>query len=136
MLPLKTFTSRRWPENINPFQLVAGETLLAVVLVFPFAVVFGAPLSVPQEWGRAEIGILVFVLAGAVESWIYFHLINSRGSVLVSFGYFVALFAGIGWGMLIFAETHSPATWLSVGLLVLALWLVRPREEPAYPQGD
>ncbi|MEM7293590.1 MAG: EamA family transporter, partial [Pseudomonadota bacterium] len=27
------YVATRWPENINPFQLVAGETIIAVVLV-------------------------------------------------------------------------------------------------------
>ena len=54
----------------------------------------------------------------------YFWLIRTTGGVLVSFGTFVSLFAGIGWGMAIFSESHGPAVWVAVLVLVGALALV------------
>jgi len=52
------------------------------------------------------------------------YLVRTTGGVLVSFGTFVSLFAGIGWGVLIFRESHDVSIWLAVAVLVLALMLV------------
>ena len=42
----------------------------------------------------------------------------------MSFATFVSLLAGIGWGILLFAETHAAWLWLAVAVLVGALVMV------------
>lgn len=117
------FISKFWPSGLNPLQAVTGETLMALVLVLPIFALSGGSVSLPHVWGTAELAIGLFVAAGVVESILYFYLIRRTGGVFVSFGSFVSLFAGIGWGMVLFSETHGAFVWLSVGLLCFSLFL-------------
>ena len=117
------FISKFWPHGLNPLQAVTGETLMAFALVLPMFALSGGALPIPNVWGTAELAIGLFVAAGVVESILYFYLIRRTGGVFVSFGSFVSLFAGIGWGIVLFSESHSALVWLSVGLLCISLYL-------------
>ena len=72
----------------------------------------------------AETSIVLWVVTGLIEVVLYFYIIQHTGGVLVSFSNFISLFAGIGWGMMIFSETHGPMVWLSVVVLIGSLALV------------
>ncbi len=118
------YIARNWPEGLNPLQVLTGESIFACLLVAPvFLIVQGMP-AVSLAWTGAEMAIAVFVAAGVIESLIYFYLIRTTGGLFVQFGTFVSLFAGIGWGIVLFSEVHSPVTWAAVLLLVGALFLV------------
>ena len=67
---------------------------------------------------------LVFVAAGIIETLLYFLLIKYAGGVFVSFGTFISLFAGIAWGIALFAEVHPASTWVAVIALFASLALV------------
>lgn len=119
------YIARHWPAGMTAMQAVTGETITAAVLVFPiFAVFSGGTLPLSSGWTLAETAIVVFVAAGVVESLIYFYLIRHTGGVFVNFGTFVSLFAGIGWGIVLFGESHSALVWGAVLLLVGSLYLV------------
>ncbi|NNE23587.1 MAG: DMT family transporter [Rhizobiales bacterium] len=112
-----------WPKGWTSLQAVTGETLVATVLVLPIFAALGDPVSMATTWSTAEWAIAVFVMAGVVESLIYFYLIQTTGGVFVSFGTFISLFAGIGWGMVLFGESHGVLVWGAVGTLCAALAL-------------
>ncbi|KZY48001.1 hypothetical protein A3731_28795 [Roseovarius sp. HI0049] len=119
------YISRHWPAGMSAMQAVTGETVTAAVVVLPlFLAVSGGTLPLSAGWTMAETAILVFVGAGVVESLIYFYLIRHTGGVFVNFGTFVSLFAGIGWGIVLFGESHSALVWGAVLLLVGSLYLV------------
>lgn len=118
------YIARHWPEGMTAMQAVTGETIAATLLVAPLFAFSGGALPLSSGWTLAETAILVFVAAGVVESLIYFYLIKHTGGVFVNFGTFVSLFAGIGWGIVLFGESHSALVWGAVLLLVGALYLV------------
>ncbi|MDG2481627.1 MAG: hypothetical protein P8Q36_12275, partial [Alphaproteobacteria bacterium] len=64
-----------------------------------------------------------------VEVVLYFVIIRDTGGVLVSFGMYLSLFAGIAWGVIIFAERFDALTWLAVAVLVIGLSLTMPRRQ-------
>ena len=118
------YVAARWPKGLGVLELGLGEVLVAAILTLPFFFLFGEPQSFGIGVSIADLAILVFVLCGVFEVLMYFWLIRVTGGVLVSFGTFVSLFAGIGWGMVIFSESHGPAVWVAVLILVAALALV------------
>ncbi len=117
------YAAARWPAGWSPLQAVTGETIMALFLVAPFFALYGQPVTAVPVWTAAEWAIVVFVGAGIIESLIYFYLIRTTGGVFVSFGTFVSLFAGIGWGMALFGESHSAIIWAAVAILCVALAL-------------
>ena len=118
------YVAARWPKGLGVLELGLGEVLVAAILTLPLFFLFGEPQSFGIGVSIADLAILVFVLCGVFEVLMYFWLIRVTGGVLVSFGTFVSLFAGIGWGMVIFSESHGPAVWVAVLILVAALALV------------
>ena len=118
------YVAARWPKGLGVLELGFGEALVAAVLALPLFFLFGDPGSFGIGVSVADLAILVFVLCGVFEVLMYFWLIRTTGGVLVSFGTFVSLFAGIGWGIVIFSESHGPAVWVAVLVLVAGLALV------------
>lgn len=121
-----------WPRGLSSLQAVAGETFASALMMVPICLVFGDPIVKIGALSFSDIAITVFVLAGVVESLVYFYLIERTGGVLVSFGTFVSLFAGIVWGMLLFDERHAAIVWIAIAVLCMALYLaVRDRRSAA-----
>ena len=118
------YVAARWPKGLGVLELGLGEAIVAAILTLPLFFVFGDPASFGIGFSVADLAIVVFVLCGVFEILMYFWLIRTTGGVLVTFGTFVALFAGIAWGMAIFSERHGPLVWLAVLFLVGALALV------------
>lgn len=117
------YVHARWPAGMTSPQLIAGEAIAAAVLLLPFFLLQDNPLDRLSIGYDALWPLAVFVLAGIVETLLYFHLIRTAGGVFVSFGTFVSLFAGIAWGMLLFSERHAIHVWLAVIFLIGALTL-------------
>lgn len=118
------YVAARWPKGLGVLDVGLGEALAASLLTLPFFLLFGEPFTFTAESRVADLAVGVFVLCGILEIVMYFWLVRTTGGVLVSFGTFIALFAGIGWGMIIFSETHGAAVWVAVLVLVAALVLV------------
>ena len=118
------YVDRNWPEGMGVIQVGFAEAFTAFVLILPLVYfIDGFPAAIDLS-GRAEIAIAVFVLCGLFEIFAYFYLIRTTGGVLVSFGSFVALFAGVAWGILLFNEQHGGLTWVAAALMVSSLLMV------------
>ena len=118
------YVAAYWPGDLDAWQVGYGEAVVAIILLLPVYVFFGDPTSIGFTWSIAETGIVVFVLSGLINIVLYFYVIQNTGGVLVSFSSFTSLFAGIGWGMIIFSERHGVSVWAAVVVLVGALSIV------------
>ncbi len=118
------YVAARWPRYLDAWQVSFGEALAAFVLMLPVCLIFGDTTFTGFTWTIAETGIVLFVVAGLINIVLYFYIIQHTGGVLVSFGSFISLFAGIGWGMVLFSESHGAAVWGAVAVLILALVVV------------
>ena len=118
------YVASRWPSGLDVMQVGFGEAVVAMLLTAPLVWWFGDPSTLSMSGTTADLAIGIFVLCGVFEVYMYFYLIRTTGGVLVSFGTFIALFAGIAWGMLLFAESHDGFVWLAVGIACCALSLV------------
>ena len=118
------YIDANWPEGLKVIQVGMAEAVAATLLTLPLVFVFGQPSAITFSGSPSDLAILVFVLSGVVEVFLYFYLIKTTGGVLVSFATFIALFAGIGWGILIFDERIGVIAWSAAAVLVIALSLV------------
>lgn len=115
------FIAKYWPSGVTTLQAVTGETLMATAMIVPVFIIYGEPISANSDWSTGALAIAIFVIAGVIESFIYFYLIEKTGGVFVSFGTFIALFAGIAWGIVLFSESHGTSVWVAVFTLCLSL---------------
>jgi drug/metabolite transporter (DMT)-like permease len=113
----------KWPKGLSALQMVAAETIGAMIFVLPLFLIFGDLTLSSFELGQAELAIGIFAAAGVIESILFFYLIRDTGGVLVSFGSFVSLFAGVAWGIILFSESYGAMVWLAVAVLAIALFL-------------
>ena len=118
------YIHRYWPADLSTLQVIAGEALVACILIIPVYLLFSDPIVYDPGWPRGQWAILLLILCGALEVMLFFYLVNKTGAVLVSFASIITLFSGIAWGILLFSETHPATTWAAVGLLTVALCLV------------
>ena len=123
------YIARYWPLGLTALQAVTGETLMATAMMLPVFALYGEPIMPSASWSSGHMAIGVFVLAGVIESLIYFYLIQKTGGVFVSFGTFISLFAGIAWGIVLFSEVHDLAVWFAVAALCVSLALAT-RDRP------
>ena len=129
------YVATRWPDDLSCVQVVAGEMIAAALLSLPLFLVSGEPLSFATASTAGQSALLIFVLVSFVEIYLYFHLLREAGAVFISVGSFIALFAGILWGIVLNGESHPASVWLAVALVVVALYLVgeRTSDDPAAP---
>ena len=96
-------------------------------MVFPFMAgsgqwwFFSGPMS-DSDW--AQIGA---ILINAAFFYLLLEIVRRAGPVFFSTQNYVATLAGIGWGILILAESHSVYVWGALALLFAGLFLVTRR---------
>ena len=82
---------------------------------------FSGPMS-DSDW--AQIGA---ILINAAFFYLLLEIVRRAGPVFFSTQNYVATLAGIGWGILILAESHSVYIWGALALLFAGLFLVTRR---------
>ena len=109
----------------------SGLLFASSIMVFPFMAgsgqwwFFTGPMS-EGDW--AQIGA---VLINATFFYLLLEIIKRAGPVFFSTQNYVATLAGIGWGILILAESHSAYVWGALALLLAGLYLVTRRRPAA-----
>ncbi len=126
------YVAARWPAGLSSMQVTAGELIAAALLSLPLLLTLGDTRLVASAPTTGHAAVLTFVLVTFVETYLYFHLLRNAGAVFISLASFIALFAGIFWGIALNGESHPASVWLAVALVVVALYLVRART-PAAP---
>ena len=133
------YISKFWPEELDSLQVVTAESIVAFLLMTPMYLIFAEPIHFEQpwtdlSWTDGQLGMFWFVMGGVVEVMLFFYLIRNAGPVLVSFGSLISLFAGIGWGIVLFDEAHGLIVWLAVALLCISLAFASVNAKPAEDQ--
>jgi drug/metabolite transporter (DMT)-like permease len=117
------------PARIDSIALFGMTASASVILLLPLAFYFADFVPLATLWGAT--GIIVLVMAGVActAMILYMTLIDSTGAVFASQCGYAVTAAGIGWSMALLGEYISPLTWLALGLVVIGLVLVEPKNE-------
>ena len=130
------FTSVAWPAGMAAATAGTVESAASSLLTLPFAVLFwprtGAEVE-PTLWGYVLLATLI--LLWVLERVSYFNLIRTLGPVTTVQADFVATPSSVIMGLLFFGEKADIWLWVSLGLIMISLWLnnraVRPQTSPA-----
>ncbi|MEM7070391.1 MAG: DMT family transporter [Pseudomonadota bacterium] len=123
------YISAFWPKNLNATQVVAGETGFAGLFLLPFFFIFEDPGVIFHLKQETWLPILAFIIVSIFEIFLFFYLIRKTGPIFVANGGYVALIAGVVWGIVLFDEQHGLHLWFASILLVIAIWCVLPKKE-------
>lgn len=112
---------------LDPVQALIGASLLGAVLSLPLAVLSGQWIDPIRPWGAAEWALVgTAAIHGLVYS-AYVWLVGRAGSVFASqVSYLVTAF-GVLWSIALLSERYSGYVWLALGVMLVGIFLVRPR---------
>ncbi|MGI9334180.1 MAG: DMT family transporter [Gammaproteobacteria bacterium] len=106
--------------------LVCGMSLAGALWLAPLLISTDASMSF-APWGKAQWSLVLLTVASALAYSMYLTAIRAAGPVFASqTGYLVTL-TGVGWGIVILAESHSAWVWTSLALMLGGVALVTPR---------
>ena len=115
------------PEGLGSVELAFVRQFTAVLILTPLALFSGTSLPLWQSWGTAQIAATGNGLLSGVAFAILLYVIRHAGPVFASQTAYLITLAGVGWGMLLFGETHSIYIWSALALTLFGISLVRPQ---------
>jgi len=123
----------KWLGNLglDPFQMLFGASIVGLIIALPIALggrVFINPL---KPWGPPEWAILGLTIVNQIAYLGYIWLIGRTGPVFAAQVSYLVTAAGVLASMLILGERYSGFIWLALGLMLIGLFLVQPRDNGA-----
>ncbi|MFO1088945.1 MAG: DMT family transporter [Hyphomicrobiales bacterium] len=117
------FCSAYWPRSADARTLGMAESFASAILAVPFLLWFDPPWSPGLPGPLSYWPLIVAVAIWVIERIAYFTLIRDRGPVFTGQGVFIATPASVLYGMIFFRDAGGWLLWLSLALLMIALWL-------------
>ncbi len=119
--------ARLRPPESRSAPLAAGMLLAAALLLAPVVWWLDALYWPALPVGAAEIGIGGQIVVSSIAYFIFFEVLRLAGPVFMSFTGYIVTLTGIGWGVMLFGERHSPWVWGAAALIFTGLALVNLR---------
>lgn len=116
------------PAGADMVALLAGALLVGGILILPLVLYVDAFVPLTVAWGRVEWSVTGMAVIGSVAYMVFLLVVKSSGAVFASQTGYIVTLSGVAWGIVIFDETHSAWVWGSLGLIMIGLTLVTPRE--------
>lgn len=116
------------PPAVGSLELSFARQGTAVLLLLPLALISGTALPLFESWGTAQYAATGNGLLSGIAFTTLLYVIKSAGPVFASQTAYVITLAGVAWGMIIFAETHSIYIWLALVLTLTGIGMVRPQK--------
>ncbi len=117
------FAARHWPKDADIFSVGISESFWSSLVVLPFMLYFEAPWAAATPSLFAYWTVLVAGLMWIVERIAFFTLIRDKGAVYTIQAVYISTPAAVVFGTMIYGGTSDPWLWLSLVILMLALWL-------------
>lgn len=118
-----SFAAEYWPKNADTLTVGALESVFSGLLAIPFMLVLAPP------WGDATPSLFAYWTALAASAlWIveriaFFTLIRDKGALYTIQAIYVSTPAAVLWAIVIFGRPADAWIWLSLAILMGALWL-------------
>jgi len=116
------------PPAVGSLELSFARQGTAVLLLLPLALISGTALPLFESWGTAQYAATGNGVLSGIAFTTLLYVIKSAGPVFASQTAYVITLAGVAWGMIIFAETHSIYIWLALVLTLTGIGMVRPQK--------
>lgn len=104
-------------------QLGTGVLLAGAILLLPVTIATGQIYAFPGAQTEGDLAILYGWLINTIRWWLVFEIIRMSGTVFLSQFAYVMVFAGFGWGALLFGDSVGIYIWAATALLILGLAL-------------
>ncbi len=115
------------PAAVGSLELGFARQGFAALMLFPLAFMTETVLPLTQTWTTAQFAATGNGLLSGAAFAILLYVIKSAGPVFASQTAYVITLAGVVWGMVLLAESHSLYIWTALVLTLFGISLVRPQ---------
>ena len=120
----------------DPVKVLFGASVVGTVMAVPLALITDEFISPVQAWAVPEWAIV----AAAILNWGayvgYVWLIGRAGPVFAAQVAYLVTGFGVLWAMVLLGEEYSAYIWAALGLMMVGLFLVQPRDKDADISND
>jgi len=128
--------ARTKEETPDPVKVLFGASIVGMLIAVPMALATGEFLSPVRVWAAPEWAIV----AAAALNWFayvgYVWLIGRAGPVFASQVTYLVTGFGVIWAMVLLGESYSVYIWAALGLMMVGLYLVQPRDNAEVSGND
>ena len=122
-----TYAGGYRPPDVGSLELSFIRQGTAVLFLLPLALISDTTLPLFESWGTVQYVATGNGFLSGIAFTILLYVIKTAGPVFASQTAYVITIAGVVWGMILFAETHSVYIWLALALTLLGIVLVSPQ---------
>jgi drug/metabolite transporter (DMT)-like permease len=117
------FASIHWPGDADTLSVGTSESIWSAIIVLPPLLLFAPPWSPAQPALSAYWSVGAACLMWVIERIAYFTLIKEKGAVYTVQAVYLSTPAAVIFASLFFGGGYDAWLWLSLALLMAALWL-------------
>jgi drug/metabolite transporter (DMT)-like permease len=117
------YAARNWPDNADVIQAGAAESIWSGLLMLPMLLLLNPPWSDATPSITHYWIMIALTLMWVIERVAYFTLINEKGAVYTVQATYVSTPAAVLIAGLYFGGVNDTWLWLSLALLMVALYL-------------
>ncbi len=110
--------------DMTSHQLACGLLIVTAICVFPLMLATGEWWWFAAPFDEGDLALLLIVPAIALVWTLVYEIIHLAGPVFVTMVDNLATLTAVGWGILIFGESHSLWVWGALVLLLAGVYLV------------
>ncbi|MDG1288359.1 MAG: DMT family transporter [Lentibacter sp.] len=122
------FVGKFGTAGLDPIEVLFGASVFGAVLSFPLALGFGHWLNPLGGFGAPESALVLSSIVHALVYAGYVWLVGRAGAVFAAQVSCLVTIFRVGWAMLILDEAYSGYIWGALGLMLLGMFLVQPRD--------
>lgn len=127
-------------QGLDSAQVILGASILGMVASLPMALITGHWINPLAGFGIPEAALVAAAALHAVTYATYVWLVGRAGSVFTAQTSYLVTGFGVIWSILLLGERYSGYVWAALGLMLLGMFLVRPRRSmmlaPATGMGE
>ncbi|MCY4462831.1 MAG: DMT family transporter [Albidovulum sp.] len=121
------FIGKFGTSGLSPVEILFWASLFSAIICGPLALLSGHWVDLTAAWQGPEFALLALSILNAFGYSSYVWLVGYAGSVFsAQVAYLVTLF-GVLWSIFLLQEQYSGWIWASLVLMLIGLFLVRPR---------
>ena len=125
------YVARFGTAGMDAVQAMCLASIIGAMIMLPVAIASGQWIDPLLPWGRAEAALLAGSVVHNLCYCAYIWLAARAGAVFAAQTSYIVTGTGVIWAMLILGERFSPWVWAALGVMLLGLFLVQPRDHVA-----
>lgn len=108
-------------RGLSPAAPAAGSLIVGAILLVPVSVVVDRPWTIHPSMQSLMALLALSIFSTALAFVIYFHLVQTLGSVGTTAQAYLRVPIGVAIGMVFLGESLSTAAWLGLGCVVIGV---------------